>query len=391
MMIRITAAALLSIPLFADAAEVADYAAEIAEAGKRIIQQGTSGPLPGQGAPSQESLQGILDHAQRVAANASPNLLSQDGAFINSQIAETQRPSGNEIVLFVSWSMGDAALAESLATASATGMTVLFRGIPDGDNFPKAFLRIHQLVPGVDPVPNVLIDPPKWAEWGIDTVPTMVLTHNGTPIARVRGLTDPAWLQQEVSAGRKGDLGTRGPTAVPSERDLMAVLQEKAAGIDWESKRESAIQSYWDRAELQVLPHVTRPEDRRITLASRVTKDIVTPEGVVIARAGDIIDPLRARPFTQRLVIFDATDKDQMAFAAAQARDHRNTVLMTTDLDRSAGWDGMREINAQLGSSVYLLTPDIRDRYRIRSVPSVVYQSEEYALTVSEVCLKCAN
>jgi len=386
------AAALIAIPIAAGAGEMGDYAAEIAEASKRYTAQGIDLPASTAEAPSRASLQNILDAAQRIAATPPAGFLEQDieaGEIASARVSNV--PAPEEVVLFVSWSMGRHALSEALTAASATGMTVLFRGIPEGENFVTAFRDIHSLVPGVDPVPNVLIDPPRWADWGIDTVPTMVMAKDGAPVAQVSGLTEPGWLLQAVVEGRRGNLGTLGPTEAPSERDLILVMQEKAAAIDWNQKKESAVSTYWERAAFQDLPPVTQTSDRRISLASRVMKDIVTPAGEIVARAGDVVDPLRARPFTRRLVIFDATDRRQVEFAANEARLHRNAVLMVSALDREGGWDGLRKLEDHLDAPVYLLTSDVRDRFRLRSVPSVVFQSDSAVLTVSEVCLTCAD
>lgn len=47
----------------------------------------------------------------------------------------------------------------------------------------------------------------------------------------------------------------------------------------------------------------------------KVPRDIVTPDGQVLAKANDVVNPLQYMPLTRHLVFFDQSDKDQVVWA----------------------------------------------------------------------------
>ncbi|MNG16059.1 hypothetical protein D3C84_999400 [compost metagenome] len=95
----------------------------------------------------------------------------------------------------------------------------------------------------------------------------------------------------------------------------------------------------------------------------------------MIHKAGDRINPLSIRPFTQRLVIIDPVDQKQIALAKAEIAKHgndQNVVVILSRVDRSSGWDGFTSVQDQVDRAVYLLKDDVRTRFSIDFVPSVV-------------------
>src|SRR5690606_35404295 len=100
--------------------------------------------------------------------------------------------------------------------------------------------------------------------------------------------------------------------------------------------------------------------------------------GEFVARAGDRVNPLETRPFTQAIVVFDARDKKQVDLIAQklpQIRDEpgvQRTVLITTGFDKGIGWDGYKSVTDLLDDAVFLLTPDVRDRFALEKVPSII-------------------
>src|SRR5690606_31249031 len=80
-----------------------------------------------------------------------------------------------DTLIFISNSMGNAALNEALALASNHPDTALvMRGIPDGTNIMQGVLHIQQMAVQFDPVPNVILEPSLFSKYNIDAVPTIV-------------------------------------------------------------------------------------------------------------------------------------------------------------------------------------------------------------------------
>jgi conjugal transfer pilus assembly protein TraW len=313
-------------------------------------------------------------------ATAAAAVVAGQAAQAGRQVA-TQNPPGSTgtgkapdgFWLFVSRSLGAAALREIFAAASRDGMTVVFRGIPEGARLADGLRDLQEMAASLDPPPGVILDPGKWREWQVDIAPTLILVEGGEPIARVSGMTDPAWMQGRIASGARGDLGVRGPAEPPSEQDLIAVLQERAAGLDFAALKQRAIERYWERATLYPLAPAEQDSRREIDLSVRVERHITTSSGAVVARAGQVIDPLASRPFGLRLVVFDATRPAEVGFASRQLAEHPDAVPIATAVERARGWEGLRELEDALGHPVYLLTPDVLARFDLRHTPSVVF------------------
>jgi conjugal transfer pilus assembly protein TraW len=77
-------------------------------------------------------------------------------------------------------------------------------------------------------------------------------------------------------------------------------------------------------------------------------------------------------PFTQRLVVFDATNPDQVEFVKSLPKSSKRTKYITTRYDRSLKWDAVKHIEEQLGAPVYQLKPDIIQAFSLQVVPSVI-------------------
>ena len=79
-------------------------------------------------------------------------------------------------------------------------------------------------------------------------------------------------------------------------------------------------------------------------------------------------------PFTQRLVVFDATDESQVTTAKRLGREAGDlrVLYLATRLERTTGWEGLASVEDILDAPVYLLTPDVRARFALERVPAFV-------------------
>jgi len=177
-----------------------------------------------------------------------------------------------------------------------------------------------------------------------------------------------------VLAGERGDLGVRGPVKAVTEPDLIAELQRRLAVLDLEKLREHALERYWQRVAFEDLPVAAEPRTREIDPTITAPRDVHTADGTLLVRAGETLNPLDRLPFTQRLVVFDASDERQMATAKRLGREagELRVTYLATRLERRLGWQGLTSVEDTLDSPVYLLTPDVRARFALERVPAFV-------------------
>lgn len=330
-------------------------------------------------------------------------------------------------LVFVSYSLGDSALKEILEIASIDqSVAVILRGIPEGMDVWAGMAQIQSLAAEFDPIPNIVLDPTLFERYQVTMVPTLVFVEQSTPkepnltneemdrrfnplnpayepptledsgskveeeqlglieVARVMGLSDPEWIKRQVRHGQTGNLGIKGPVLEIAERDLIEVMKERVMQVDWEEKKQQASKRYWANQKFIHLPTNEKESIRLVDASVTVTRDIVTSDGQFIAHAGDTVNPLSSRPFTQAIIVFNPTDKKQMhwirdALPAIERNERvKKVVYIATQLETENGWDNYEAITDELDAHVFLLTPDVRDRFELLSTPSVITANETH-------------
>jgi conjugal transfer pilus assembly protein TraW len=330
------------------------------------LQQGT---IPS--TPVADTVRGIAEDA--VAVMQSP-VRDTDGAVAD-------RPDGNarqlvSFTVFASRSLGDGQLRDLFAFAAAQPDTrVLFRGIGADESLLDFLGSLRPLLAGLDPPPNVLLDPTPFRAQAVTSVPTIVATApDGSELARVSGLADTRWLRAALRAGQRGDLGVRGPVREIAEPDLLAEIRRRLARIDFTALDQRVIERAFQHLPFEALPTAGEDRERFVDPTIVAAADIWMADGSVLVHAGDAVNPLDALPFTQRLVVFDAADSRQIAFAQglASAGAAKRTTYLLTGLPHEDGWAALRRVTDALDGAVYLLTPELRQRFALERVPSVV-------------------
>src|SRR5699024_6871528 len=110
---------------------------------------------------------------------------------------------------------------------------------------------------GLDGAPPVSLAPMMFTKLGITSAPTVVYYDHGNPVARLEGSLEIDWLKDEVANGKTGDLGSRGPSHEIAERNLMDVIRERWAKINWAKKKQEAINNFWSHYDFTDLPQAT--------------------------------------------------------------------------------------------------------------------------------------
>ena len=116
--------------------------------------------------------------------------------------------------------------------------------------------------------------------------------------------------------------------------------KERLAKVDMEKMKARALNTFWDKQTFAELPRATRHRVRALDPTVLVPADMTAADGTVIHKAGDRINPLDMRPFTQRLVIIDPLDPQQVALAKKQVADYgakQNVVVIVSRVARGVG------------------------------------------------------
>ena len=291
-------------------------------------------------------------------------------------------------LLFLSASMSDKEIDSSLrGIVGRPDALAVFRGVLPGETIGQGISRIHGYLRDYKEteIPNVILDPTKFQLAGIDTVPAMAYISNESVQIKVRGLNNIDWITDRKAAGEKGDLGQYGPTKEIAEPDLIEVMKERAAAIDWETKKKAAQERYWKHQNYIRLPAVQEYRERRIDPTVVAVRDIKDEKGNVLIFKGHRFNPMKSVPFNQLLIIFNGRDPDQVQKAKElrkESTEFQPVTFITTEVDTERGWDHMREIELELKAPVYKLSPEIVTRFHISAVPTTVTGKDERFLVI---------
>ncbi|MBS4050660.1 MAG: conjugal transfer protein [Methylomonas sp.] len=281
-------------------------------------------------------------------------------------------------VVFVSFSLGDSALKSIFEEASGQDDVLLvFRGPKSGQKLPALFADLKRLLKDVDPLPNIVIDPTRFQKWAVSSVPAMVIESNDKALLQAKGVSSLTWLNDKFKAGATGDLGRLGEIFDIAEIDLLEEIKHRMAAIDWRQKQRQAIARFWDQQKFEMLPVALEDRERVIDMTITAPRNLTAPNGQLIIRAGQTVNPLDKMPLGLCLIVFDATETAQVQWVRQlSCQDKKARVMyLATSVSRQDGWDGLKALETSLNSSVYLLTPDVRSRFQLQHVPSLVEQT----------------
>jgi conjugal transfer pilus assembly protein TraW len=254
---------------------------------------------------------------------------------------------------------------------------LVFRGPKPGQKLPGFFAELKALLKDIEPLPNIVIDPTRFQKWEVTTVPEIVVEAQGRALLRVKGVTSLDWVKSRQNAGRQGDLGRFGEVYDIAEIDLLEAIKSRLATLDGPRLKQQAIARFWQKRPFEVLPESREDRDRTIDLTVTAPRDLIAPNGNLIVRAGHAVNPLDQMAFGLCLIVFDATQKAQVdTIRQMSCRDKNTRVLyLATQLSRENGWEGLKSLETMLDAPVYLLTPDVRQRFQLQHVPAVVEQA----------------
>lgn len=344
--------------------------------------------------PSQSVDSSFLDDIEKIYQDS----LSNNESLKHSQEKKERDNSfikEHNTFVFISRSLGENGLKDMFSSLTEKDDVVfVLRGIREGEKIDTGLLSIQRLSQGYDPEPKIILDPVLFRDYNITHVPTIIITDpeseeiegTGNPsrvIASVQGLTNHQWLLDKIKNGETGDQGVRGPIEDISEPDLIEVMKQKVAAIDWDEKKQKAIDNFWSNQSFNYLAPATKNKERVLDPTVMVMRDITAPDGTKIASEGQLINPLEMRAFPRVMVVFNPLDKkgmrvlDQQLPLLQQNNPNKTFIFIATQFDQDKGWDSYTEIIQKFDAPVYLLTSDVKERFQLQRTPSIVTADEE--------------
>lgn len=281
-------------------------------------------------------------------------------------------------VMFISFSLGEVALKGIFHEVSGRDdVLLLLRGPKPQQKLPQLFAELKTLLKNVDPVPNIVIDPTRFQKYGVTSVPEIVVENQGKAHLQVKGVTSLDWVKAQLDQNRQGDLGRFGEIYDIAEVDMLLEIKSRIAGIDWKQKKQQALTRFWQKREFEVLPKAIEDRERIVDLTVTAPRDLSAPNGNLIVRAGQTVNPLDKMAFGLCLLVFDGTDPDQIErVKSLSCQDGKaRRMYLATQLSRQDGWEALKTLETSLNAPVYLVTPDVRQRFQLQNVPALIEQS----------------
>ena len=319
-----------------------------------------------------------------------------NGSHINANDADMEKSLSPEKPIqgrwiFVSMSMPAQELKAAAEEASATKSSLVFRGIEKGGDTGTITRRLYATVKDIKPIPAAVIDPLLFTRFDVQAVPTMIEINADGETRIARGLPGFAWMSKQDT----GDLGQRGPVFDIAEPDMIEEMQRRMSEFDWEKEKKHALDNFWAQQKDSVnLPVAEKNRERRIDTSIVSTQDIFHPDGRLIIKKGQTINPQALMPMRHAYILFDATNKRQVEIVKKIGDEllakQKPVVYLFSKMDTENGWDHYNQTTELMNAPIYKLNKTIIERFQIQSLPSVV-EGQGDTILIREIDARVLN
>ncbi|NCA89630.1 MAG: hypothetical protein EOM92_12175 [Gammaproteobacteria bacterium] len=290
-------------------------------------------------------------------------------------------PLRGKTLVFISLGMPDAALKALLEQARGRDDVVFYLRGWQPPKLQAVFAHLHRLIDLEKNPVIVLIDPHPFKDYQIQQVPVFLAEDpRGGPLRRLDGEIALEGALARLRADEplpEHPIGQLHPIAEP---DIIDYAREKAARLDWPTLLAEARTRAKQHIQGVALPAAKQDQTYYVDLSVRVKQDIHGPNGL-LARAGTVINPLTQVLVRSHYVFFDPASPAQLAIVKDWLREHRNVVLIATEL---APLSAARvALSAELGQPVYHLNPTLASRFQLREVPALAMAEGPYLKVIT--------
>ena len=347
----------------------------------------------------------LYSAVESLDPNVAQSLTEKNGklVFKNESNVDASKELEKITLIFISYSLSERQLLNIFhRNLGRHDVQFVMRGVPEGQDIAKGAKKLQKLAQSLEPQPNIVIDPTLFTYFDVKAVPTVVRAtvrkeqsevdrKNGhlSLIAKVEGLHNDEWIKQRIQSGEQGNLGQQGEIFEIAEPDMIEEMKRRVAQIDWDAKKREAIKRFWKNQTFLTLKQANRARVREIDPSLVVTEDIHDANGLLIHKAGTVVNPLSMQEFNSMLVIFDPTDKNERDIIDELKKKwskepYKNRIFIASSMDKQRGWEAYEELTNWLDEPLYMLMPDVKTRFQIEATPSLVTADNQRDVFVIE-------
>ncbi len=278
---------------------------------------------------------------------------------------------GVNAIVFISASMPDGSLRDLFGEARGRqDVQFVLRG---WDDLPGLGKRLQEMM-GKETI-NIVVHPELFRGYKIEAVPVFLIQKKGSWY-RVTGNVSLARAFE--LAGTLKDPGEhQGEVYNVAEPDMLKVIEERVASYDWETAaREAGERSYGHWIGYADLPPAEHPDERRVDPSLVASMDITLPDGRVVVRAGDRVNPLDYIGLEKPVVIFNPQRRCELEYARSFPKD---AFFLATSVSIQFLESFPRE--------VFVVVPEAVERFGLRATPSVVVQEGQALKVTTHPCV----
>ncbi len=262
----------------------------------------------------------------------------------------------------------------------------VLRGWPSTPTgLPLLIEKLASLFPSPKKQPTVEADPILFTEHRVTRVPVVI---HQTPSGQWGAIVGDGYSLlsaiHRIDRGKGSDHHIFGRTWKIIEPNLISTIERRAKSYPWKKAERHAFQTRFQILSREFwvdLPSSRHPQDYLWNPSVIASRSIVLPDGQVVVRKGQEINPLRyAPPFLQQhFVIFNPDKKWQVDIVRSWLSTYRDVKLMVTHFPSTNR--AFLQLKNTLHHGFFVDSPLLNSRLGVRYTPSLV-QIKGYRLQV---------
>lgn len=185
------------------------------------------------------------------------------------------------------------------------------------------------------------------------------------------------------------DLGREGNVYKISERDILEVIKERAAGVDWKAMSDNASKELRDKIGKvdKSLPKASDNSTYYIDLTTELDHDIYIRDEMgnpkILYPKGYRFNVLDYTQLKGRYVFFDATRPEEMKWFKDKFASDLSVMPIIAK-------GSVLKISKEIKRETYILDDLLISKFQIKATPTLIYQ-EDNKLRADEFYLEAGN
>ncbi|MEY2335175.1 TrbC family F-type conjugative pilus assembly protein [Acidithiobacillus ferrianus] len=253
----------------------------------------------------------------------------------------------------------------------------VLRGWPNkAEGLPEMISTVNKLMPSFKKTANVEINPILFTDHQVNLVPVIIHQEPnqqwGVMVGDEYGFRGAV---KRIDKGKGSPTKVRGEAWKIAEPNMIAVFQQKIRHFNWKAEEAKAKAHDWQNVRARLgdpLPDSLHGRNYTFNPSVIATRTIRLPNGKLLVRKGQEIDPLTMFPFpwSQSYIVLNPSQPWQVRQVQAWESMYPNVVIMASELP--ATWQGENAVANALNHPVYGIYPGLAQRLGINRVPALI-------------------